>query len=179
MSGPHASSAHAGAAGGAALLLVHGGLDHARNWDWVARSLRQREFVLAARSLGAKSRRIIFRELLPNVLLPVLSFAFVGVALLIVTALFRVIGPRNTRVFAQILSALAGAAVFLSFAAPGVPRGAFIMLTPLFLAIGLPAEGVGLLIAVDALPDVFSTVLNVTGDMAAAAILGRGEGSRA
>ncbi|MGE0878422.1 MAG: ABC transporter permease [Acidimicrobiia bacterium] len=44
----------------------------------------EREFVLAARSLGAKSRRIIFRELLPNVLLPVLSFAFVGVALLIV-----------------------------------------------------------------------------------------------
>jgi len=30
----------------------------------------------------------------------------------------------------------------------GVPRGAFLMLTPLFLAIGLPAEGIGLLIAV-------------------------------
>ncbi len=27
----------------------------------------QREFVLAARSLGAKSRRVIFREILPNV----------------------------------------------------------------------------------------------------------------
>ena len=23
------------------LILVHGGLDHARNWDWVARSLRE------------------------------------------------------------------------------------------------------------------------------------------
>ena len=71
------------------------------------------------------------------------------------------------------LATVAFAAVFLAFAAPGVPRGAFIMLTPLLLAVGLPAEGVGILIAVDALPDVFATVLNVTGDLAAAAIVGR------
>ena len=30
------------------LLLVHGGLDHARNWDWVARSLRDHFHVYAA-----------------------------------------------------------------------------------------------------------------------------------
>jgi proton glutamate symport protein len=71
------------------------------------------------------------------------------------------------------LATVAFAAVFLAFAAPGIPRGAFIMLTPLLLAVGLPAEGVGILIAVDALPDVFATVLNVTGDLAAAAIVGR------
>src|SRR5580693_6317669 len=29
------------------LLLIHGGLDHARNWDWVARSLRQHFHVYA------------------------------------------------------------------------------------------------------------------------------------
>lgn len=29
------------------LLLVHGGLDHARNWDWVARSLREDYHVYA------------------------------------------------------------------------------------------------------------------------------------
>ena len=77
---------------------------------------------------------------------------------------------------AKELAVIAFAAVFLQFAAPGVPRGAFIMLTPLFAAIGLPAEGIGLLIAVDALPDTFSTVLNVTGDLAAAAIVGSREG---
>jgi len=33
------------------------------------------------------------------------------------------------------------------------PRGAFLMLTPLFLAVGLPAEGIGILIAVDTIPD--------------------------
>ena len=72
---------------------------------------------------------------------------------------------------ARELAMVAFAAVFLAFAAPGVPRGAFIMLTPLFLTIGLPAEGIGILIAVDALPDTFATVLNVTGDLAAAALV--------
>jgi Na+/H+-dicarboxylate symporter len=69
------------------------------------------------------------------------------------------------------LAMIAFAAVFLSFAAPGIPRGAFIMLTPLFLAIGLPAEGIGILIAVDAIPDTFATVLNTTGNLAAAALV--------
>jgi len=67
---------------------------------------------------------------------------------------------------------IAFAGVFLAFAAPGVPRGAFLMLTPLFLAVGLPAEGIGILIAVDTIPDLFSTTFNVTGDLAAAALVG-------
>jgi Na+/H+-dicarboxylate symporter len=71
------------------------------------------------------------------------------------------------------LAVVAFAAVFLAFAAPGVPRGAFLMLTPLFLSIGLPAEGIGILIAVDAIPDIFATVLNVTGYMASTAIVAR------
>ena len=50
------------------------------------------------------------------------------------------------------LATVAVAAIFLAFVAPGVPRGAFLMLTPLFLAIGLPAEGIGILIALDAIP---------------------------
>ena len=68
---------------------------------------------------------------------------------------------------------IAFAAVFLGFAAPGVPRGAFLMLAPLFLAIGLPVEGIGILIAVDAIPDLFATVTNVTGDLAATALVAR------
>ena len=71
------------------------------------------------------------------------------------------------------LATVAFASIFLAFAAPGVPRGAFLMLTPLFLAIGLPAEGIGILIAVDAIPDLFSTVLNVTGYMASTTIIAR------
>ncbi len=71
------------------------------------------------------------------------------------------------------LATVAFASVFLAFAAPGVPRGASLMLAPLFVAIGLPVEGIGILIAVDAIPDLFSTVLNATGDLAAAAIVAR------
>jgi ABC-2 type transport system permease protein len=49
------------------------------------------------------------------VVLATLAFAATGLALLIVTGLFRLIGPRSTRVLAQIISAVAGATVFLSF----------------------------------------------------------------
>src|SRR5690606_34537346 len=38
-------------------------------------SFREREFVLAARTLGASHGRIIVREILPNVIPPVVSFA--------------------------------------------------------------------------------------------------------
>jgi len=71
------------------------------------------------------------------------------------------------------LAIVAFAAIFLAFAAPGVPRGGFIMLTPLFIAIGLPPEGIGILIAVDAIPDTFASALNSTGFLAATAIVGK------
>ncbi|MFD7064141.1 ABC transporter permease [Streptomyces sp. NPDC059906] len=43
-----------------------------------------REFVVAARAMGATRTRILLRELLPNVLLPVLSLAVVMISVLIV-----------------------------------------------------------------------------------------------
>lgn len=43
-----------------------------------------REFVMAARTLGAKHPRIIFRELLPNVVIPMSALALLGVAVAIV-----------------------------------------------------------------------------------------------
>lgn len=71
------------------------------------------------------------------------------------------------------LAIIAFAALFLAFAAPGIPRGGFIMLAPLFLAIGLPVEGIGILIAVDAIPDTFASALNSTGHLAAVALVAR------
>jgi peptide/nickel transport system permease protein len=44
----------------------------------------QRDFVLAARSVGASGRRVLFREILPNVVPSMVSFALTGLALLIV-----------------------------------------------------------------------------------------------
>ncbi len=47
-------------------------------------ALSEREFVDAAAAMGATKRRILWHELAPNILLPVLSFAFIGFALVIV-----------------------------------------------------------------------------------------------
>ncbi|WP_244928590.1 ABC transporter permease [Nocardioides sp. W7] len=44
----------------------------------------QREFVLAGKAMGASSIRIMFRELLPNVLLPLASYGMVIISVLIV-----------------------------------------------------------------------------------------------
>jgi peptide/nickel transport system permease protein len=44
----------------------------------------QRDFVLAARGVGANGRRVLFREILPNVVPSMISFALTGLALLIV-----------------------------------------------------------------------------------------------
>jgi peptide/nickel transport system permease protein len=44
----------------------------------------QRDFVTAARSLGAKNRRILVREVLPNVVPSMVTFALTGVAVLII-----------------------------------------------------------------------------------------------
>ncbi|MBI5088157.1 MAG: ABC transporter permease [Actinobacteria bacterium] len=46
-------------------------------------SLREREFVLAARSLGAKPMRVIFREIMPNLVPALLTVAFTGLSILI------------------------------------------------------------------------------------------------
>ena len=62
------------------------------SWMGVARlvraeflSLRERDFVLAARALGARDSRIIFRHILPNSMSPVLVSATLGVAGAILT----------------------------------------------------------------------------------------------
>jgi peptide/nickel transport system permease protein len=47
-------------------------------------TLARREFVIAAQALGATHARILLRELLPNVLLPLLAFFLLGVAVTIV-----------------------------------------------------------------------------------------------
>jgi ABC-type dipeptide/oligopeptide/nickel transport system permease subunit len=51
-------------------------------WPYTARivrglvlSLREREFVEASRALGASNRRIMFREILPNLVAPVIVYA--------------------------------------------------------------------------------------------------------
>lgn len=47
-------------------------------------SISQREYVLAARSLGARNGRVLFREVLPNLVPALVSVGFTGVAVLLV-----------------------------------------------------------------------------------------------
>ena len=48
-------------------------------------ALKEREFVLAARSIGTPNRRIILRHILPNVVSPVMVAATLGIAEAIIT----------------------------------------------------------------------------------------------
>ena len=73
----------------------------------------------------------------------------------------------------EALVSIALAAIALSFAIPAVPHGAQLMLAPVLVGHGIPAEGVALLIAVDTIPDLMATVTNVTGDMVVAAVVAR------
>ena len=66
--------------------------------------------------------------------------------------------------------------IITTFSVPGIPGGSIIMMVPVLLAAGVPAEGVGLLLGVDTIPDMFRTTANVTGDVAAAVILARQRG---
>ena len=48
-------------------------------------ALKEREFILAARSIGSKPSKIIFRHLLPNVISPIMVSATLGLATAIIT----------------------------------------------------------------------------------------------
>lgn len=74
---------------------------------------------------------------------------------------------------AVVTVALTGVA--LSLTIPGVPQGAQLLLAPLLVTYGIPAEGIALLIAVDTIPDLFGTFANVTGDLVAATVVARYE----
>jgi proton glutamate symport protein len=103
-------------------------------------------------------------------------------------AIFRLSGPIRMTVGALFiahiyvipLSAMqiataAFTSVLMSIGGVSLPGGAgfFASFVPVFLVVGLPIEGVGILLAVDTIPDVFQTVNNVTADMAATTIVAR------
>jgi len=67
----------------------------------------------------------------------------------------------------------AATAVLTSFSIPGIPAGSIIAMVPVLASVGLPMEGIGVLLGVDTIPDAFRTTANVTGQMAAAVIAER------
>jgi len=60
-----------------------------------------------------------------------------------------------------------------TFSVPGIPAGSIIVMVPILISAGLPPEGIGILLGIDAITDMFRTATNVTGDMAGAVVIGR------
>ncbi|HLJ91002.1 MAG TPA: dicarboxylate/amino acid:cation symporter [Candidatus Angelobacter sp.] len=75
---------------------------------------------------------------------------------------------------AQLATVLA-AVIATSLTIPGVPGGSIIVMAPVLASANIPVAGVGILLAVDTIPDMFRTVANVTGWLSVGGILGRGE----
>ena len=57
----------------------------------------------------------------------------------------------------------------------GIPGGAIITIAPVLASVGLPVDGIGILLGVDTISDMFRTMANVTGWLAVGAIVGRKE----
>lgn len=114
--------------------------------------------------------------------------AVAGLVLPMAVTLFRITSPIQYIVAACFvawaygielgpmqLAAGAALAVVISLGSVGLPGQVSFMATvmPVTQSMGLPVEPLGLLLAVDTIPDVFATTGNVTGDLAATAIVAR------
>jgi len=63
--------------------------------------------------------------------------------------------------------------ILLSFSVPGIPGGSILVMAPILASAGIPAAGIGVLLALDTIPDMFRTMTNVSADFTAAALLSR------
>ena len=68
-----------------------------------------------------------------------------------------------------------GMSILASIGTAGVPGVGLIMLAMVFNQVGLPVEGIGLILGVDRLLDMLRTVVNITGDATVTCIVARGE----
>ncbi|WP_281054684.1 dicarboxylate/amino acid:cation symporter [Thiothrix nivea] len=67
-------------------------------------------------------------------------------------------------------------AVLASIGTAGVPGVGLIMLSMVFTQVGLPVEGIGLILGVDRLLDMIRTAVNVSGDAVVSTIVAKSEG---
>ena len=70
-------------------------------------------------------------------------------------------------------------ALLASIGAAGIPMAGLVMISVILTAVGLPLEGVGLILAVDRILDMCRTTVNVWSDSCGAAIIARSEGEAA
>ncbi len=123
----------------------------------------------AAGALGVPQRVTVFVVPLAASIFRVGSAVGQTVAVLFAARLFDVsIAPVH-------LAAILIVTVLTTFTVPGIPGGSIVVMVPILLAAGVPADAVGILLGADVIPDMFRTLANVTGGIAAAAIVGRSE----
>jgi len=67
-------------------------------------------------------------------------------------------------------------ALLASIGAAGIPMAGLVMITIVLTAVGLPLEGVGLILAVDRILDMFRTATNVWSDSCGAVVIAKSEG---
>ena len=98
---------------------------------------------------------------------------FEGVTVLFLAQFFGVeltLGQQATIVFICVLGGIGTA---------GVPAGSLPVIAMILGMIGVPAEGIGVVLGVDRFLDMCRTAVNVTGDLAAAVVVARGEAAPA
>ena len=67
-------------------------------------------------------------------------------------------------------------ATLASIGSPGIPSGSIVMLIIVLNSVGLPVEGLALILGVDRPLDMLRTVVNITGDSTVSSIVARTEG---
>ncbi|MDF1571660.1 MAG: dicarboxylate/amino acid:cation symporter [Bacteroidales bacterium] len=67
-------------------------------------------------------------------------------------------------------------ATLASIGSPGVPGGSIVMLIVVLTSVGIPVEGLALILGVDRPIDMLRTVVNITGDSTVASIVAKSEG---
>ncbi len=92
---------------------------------------------------------------------------FEGVTVLFIAQVFGMHLPLSSQIVVMVT------AIVMSMGAAGVPSGAIQVLILVLEAVGIPGEGIAMVVGVDRLLDMCRTVVNVTGDMLTAAFVAR------
>lgn len=139
----------------------------------VAFSSRSSMAALPALIDSARARLGLSEEI-TGFFLPLATVVFrVGAALGLTTGAVFIARIYGTSITPTQLATVVATAIVTSFSIPGIPGGSIIAMVPVLAAVGLPVEGIGILLGVDTIPDMFRTTANVTGQLAAATIVAR------
>ena len=96
---------------------------------------------------------------------------FEGVTVLFVAQVFGLEMPLAKQAIVIVLS------VLTAVGAAGVPGGSIPLLMMMAASVGVPGEGIAIILGVDRILDMTRTTLNVAGDLTAACVIARSEGA--